>query len=82
MADALAAFFTEEREPAAGSAAEAAFVVARGFDDGSCEGGDGAGLLIYVAIAAEVAGIVEDDFFFRWSQKRDLGHSRRISLRG
>ena len=63
VADALTGFFAEKGQAAAGSATEAAFVVARGFDDGSGEGCDGAGLVVDVAVAAEVAGVVEDDVF-------------------
>ncbi len=65
VADAVAGFFAEEGEAAAGSATEAAFVVAGGFDQFAGEGGDGAGFVVDVAIAAQVAGVVEDDCF--WS---------------
>ena len=61
MGDALAGLFTQKRQSAAGSAAEAALVVARGFNHGAGEGGNGAGLLVDIAVAAEVAGVVEDD---------------------
>ncbi len=63
LADAFAGFFAEEGEPAAGSAAEAAFVVAWGFDQLAGAGDDGARLVVDVAIAAQVAGVVEDDLF-------------------
>ena len=62
VADAVAGFFAEERESAAGSAAEAALMGARRFNEFSGEGDNGAGLLVDIAIAAEVAGVVEDDF--------------------
>ena len=63
MTHSLAGFFAEEGEAAAGSAAEAAFAVARGFDEAAGGAYDGARFVIHVAIAAEVAGIVEDDGF-------------------
>ena len=63
MADPLAGFLAEEDQSAARSAAEAAFVVARGFDELAGLGNDGAGLVVDVAIAAEIAGVVEYDFF-------------------
>ncbi len=63
VADALAGFFAEEGEAAAGSAAEAALVVAWSFDELARLGDDGAGLVVDVAIAAQIAGIVEDDLF-------------------
>jgi hypothetical protein len=61
VADALAGLFAEEGEAAAGSAAEAALAVARGFDERAGEGNDGAGFVVDVAVAAEIAGVVEDD---------------------
>ena len=61
VADALAGFFAEKGETAAGSAAETALVVAWGFDELAGLSDDGAGLLIDVAIAAKIAGVVEDD---------------------
>ena len=66
VADALAGFFAEEGEAAAGSATEAALVVARGFDEFAGEGDDGARLVVDIAIAAEVAGVVVDDLFARF----------------
>ncbi len=64
VADALAGFFAEKGQAAAGSAAEAALVVARGFDQIAGQRRDGARLVVDVAIAAQVAGIVEDDLSF------------------
>ena len=63
VADAIAGFFAEEGESAAGAAAEAALMRARGFHEFAGEGDDGAGLFVDVAIAAEIAGIVVDDGF-------------------
>ena len=61
VADAgVALLFAEEGESAAGSAAEAALVVARGFDEGGLLLDDGAGLVVDVLVAAEVAGVVVD----------------------
>jgi len=73
-ADALAGFFAKEGEAAAGSAAEAAFTIAGGFDQFAGQGGYGAGFFVNVAIAAQIAGVVEDDLLIPRSQKRDLGH--------
>ena len=61
VADAVAVFFAEEGKSAAGTAAEAAFVAAWGFDERAGEGDDLAGLLVDVTIAAEVAGVVVDN---------------------
>ena len=61
VADAVAVLFAEEGESAAGSAAETAFVVARGFDQGGLLLDDGAGFVVDVLVAAEVAGVVVDD---------------------
>ena len=61
VADAVAGFFAEEDESTAGSAAEAALMGAFGFDDFAGEGGDGLGLFVDVAVAAEVAGVVVGD---------------------
>jgi len=61
VADALAFFFAEEGESSAGSAAEAAFVGAGGFDEGASLGDYGARLFVDVLVAAEVAGVVVDD---------------------
>ena len=84
VADAFAGFFAEESEAAAGAAAEAALMIARGFDQFAGESCNGAGFVVDVAIAAEVAGIVEDDFFCslkvrelidpRSPKARDRGH--------
>ena len=63
VADALAGFFAEERQATSGSAAERPFVVAGGFDQLTGLGNDGAGLIVDVAVAAEIAGIVVDDSF-------------------
>ena len=63
VADALAGFFAEKGEAAAGAAAEAALVVAWGFHNGPGKCGDGAGLVLDVAVTAQVAGVVEDDGF-------------------
>ena len=62
VADAVAGFFTEKDESAAGSATEAALMGARSFDDFASERGYGARLFIDVAVAAEVTGVVVDDF--------------------
>jgi hypothetical protein len=59
----LACLFAEEGEAAASTTTEAALAVARGFDDGAGEGCYGSRFVINIAIAAEVAGIVEDDGF-------------------
>ena len=59
VADAVAGFFAEEDQSAAGAAAEAALMRAGRFDDFASEGGDGAGFVVDVAIAAEVAGVVD-----------------------
>ena len=64
VADALAGFFAEEGQAAAGSTAEAAFVVAGGFEELAGLGDYGAGLVVDVAVAAQVAGVVEDDGFW------------------
>ena len=72
VADALAGFFAKEGEAAAGSAAEAAFVAAWGLDEMPCGADNGARFFVYVAIAAEVAGVVVDDGF----------QYRRCSCRG
>ena len=64
LADALAGFFAEEDQSAAGAAAEAALVVrAAASTTFAGEGGHGAGLVVDVAIAAQIARIVEDDLF-------------------
>lgn len=63
MAHSLAGFFAEKGEAAPGSAAKAAFAMARGFYEFSGAGDDGTGFIVYVAVAAQVAGIVKDDFF-------------------
>ena len=52
VADALAFLFANERQAAAGSAAEAAFAIAWGFNKGAGLGNDGAGLVVDVAVAA------------------------------
>ena len=61
VADALAGLFAEKGQTSAGSAAEAAFAVAGCFDQGSGERRNGAGFIVDIAVAAQVAGIVEDD---------------------
>ena len=66
VADAVAGFFAEEDESAAGAAAEAAFMGAGCFDELAGVRGDGAGFIVDVAVAAKVAGIVEDDLVV-WS---------------
>ena len=58
VADAGAAFFAKEDEAAAGSATEAAFAVAIGFDEGSGGFNDGSGFVVDVLVATEVAGVV------------------------
>ena len=63
VADTLAGFFTEKGKAAACSATEAALTIARGFDERSGPACYGAGLVVDVAIAAEIAGVVEYDFF-------------------
>ena len=63
MADALAGFFAEKDQPAAGAATEAALARARRIDHLAGGRGNGARLVVDVAIAAQVAGIVKDDFF-------------------
>src|ERR1017187_8851841 len=55
---------TVPAKAATASATKAALVVARGFDYGSGQSCNGARLVVDVAIAAQVAGIVEYDFFF------------------
>ena len=57
-ADALAGFFAEKSETSAGSAAKAALVRAGRLDEGAGGADDLAGLLVDVAVAAEVAGVV------------------------
>ena len=57
----LAGLFAQESQAAAGPATEAAFLVARGFYKLSGECGYGAGLIVDIAVAPEVTGIVEDD---------------------
>jgi hypothetical protein len=52
VADALAGFFAEEGEAAAGSATEAALAIARGFDELAGERGNGTRFVIDIAIAA------------------------------
>ena len=74
VAHTLASLFAEEGEATAGSATKAALVVARGFDYGSGQGCDGARLVVNIAIAAQLARVVEDDCFVPRSQSRDLGH--------
>ena len=64
VADSLPGFIAEERESPAGSAAETALVIARGLDELAGLGNDGAGLVIDVAITAEIARVVKDDFFW------------------
>ena len=61
VADALAGFFAEEGQAAAGSATEAALVVARGFDERAGYLHELARFVVDVAVAAEIAGVVEDD---------------------
>ena len=63
VADPLTRFIAEECESSSGSTAETAFVIAWGFDELAGLGNDGAGLVVDVAIAAEIAGVVEYDFF-------------------
>ena len=60
--DAFARFFTEKGKSAACSAAEAALLMARRFNQCCVLRDNSAGLVIHVAIAAEIAGVVEDDF--------------------
>ena len=64
VADALAGFFAEEGQAAACAAAKAALAIARGFDEIAGQGCDGAGLVVDIAIAAEIAGVVEDDLLW------------------
>ena len=52
VAYALAGFFAEEGEAAAGSATEAALAIARGFDEGAGLGNNGAGWIVDVAVPA------------------------------
>ena len=61
MGDALPGFFAQESEPSASPAAEAALVVARGFDQFRCALDDFPRLVVGVAVAAQIAGIVEDN---------------------
>ena len=61
VADAVAGFFAEEDESAAGAAAEAVLMRAFRFDNFAGERSNSAGLFVDVAIAAEVAGVVVDD---------------------
>jgi hypothetical protein len=52
VADALASFFAEKGEAAAGTTTEAAFAIAGGFDEGAGLGNDGAGWIVDVAVTA------------------------------
>ena len=61
VADALASFFAEKGQTSAGSAAEAAFAVARCLDQGSGERRNGTGFIVDIAVAAQITGVVEDD---------------------
>ena len=61
VTDALAFFFAQEREPAAGAATEAALARTRRIDHFAGPRKHCARLVIDVAIAAQVAGIVIDD---------------------
>src|SRR6185437_3921166 len=61
VADALALFFAQKRQPAPGPAAEAALVVALGFNQPAGAGSDRPRLFINVAVAAEITRIVKDD---------------------
>ncbi len=63
VADALAGLLAEKDQAAARAAAETAGMRARGFDELAGESDDLARLLVDVAIAAQVAGVVVDDFF-------------------
>ena len=63
LADALAGLIAKEDQAAARAATEAAGMRARGFDEFSGQLDDGARLFVDVAIAAQVAGVVVDDFF-------------------
>jgi D-alanyl-D-alanine carboxypeptidase len=68
VGDACVAFlFAEEGESSAGSATEAALVVARGFDQGGLLLDDGAGLGVDRLVAAEIAGVVIDNGVGGWS---------------
>jgi hypothetical protein len=60
-ADALTGFFSEEGESSASPAAETALMASWRLDE--LPGGlyEGAGLIVNVAIAAQVAGVVKDD---------------------
>ena len=64
MADAFAGFFAQKDQASARAAAETAFVIARSFDELACESDDFARLVVDVAIATQVAGVVVDDLFF------------------
>ena len=61
VADALAGFFAEKGQAAAGAAAEAALARTRRIDDFAGAGEHLARLVVDVAIAAQIAGIVVDD---------------------
>jgi hypothetical protein len=71
VAHALARLLAEKRETSACAAAKTAFTGAWSFDEFAGKGSDLARLVVDVAIAPEIAGVVEDYFFV-------LGLSRRI----
>ena len=62
MADALAGLFAQEDEASAGSAAETALAIAQGFDEVAGQRRNFSRLVVDVAVAAQVSGIVVDDF--------------------
>src|SRR5580692_6605301 len=76
--DPLALFFPEKHLAAAGAATERTLAGAVGVDDVGSAPDDFARLLIYVAIASQVAGIVEHGFFAQGIARRQpLLHARQ-----
>jgi hypothetical protein len=63
LAHAVALFLTQKREASAGAAAKAALPRARRFHQFAGQRRDLARLVVDVAVAAEIAGIVVDDSF-------------------
>jgi hypothetical protein len=61
VTDALARFLAEKGQTAAGSAAEASFATAWGLDQLAGGADNGAGFVVDVSVAAQVAGVVKDD---------------------
>ena len=73
VVDAAAHLLAQEGQPASRTAAEAALPIAGRFNERSGGGGDGAGLVVNILIAAEVAGVVVDNGLVGRGGGREFG---------